>query len=128
MSPATTHITGIRAVSIPVENQDDAVRFYDGTLGFTTLRDAPTPAGGRFIELAPGHASVIITLEPAAPNVTRGAIGIRFTTDDADNAHAALAAAGVDTCQDRQPPTLNAKLSRGCIFVVVAEHAHHGRR
>ena len=28
MSPATTCITGIRAVSIPVENQDDALRFY----------------------------------------------------------------------------------------------------
>ena len=83
MSPAKTHITGIRAVSIPVENQDDALRFYTGTLGFTTLRDAPTPGGGRFIELAPGHASVVITLEPAAPDVTRGAIGIRFTTDNA---------------------------------------------
>jgi lactoylglutathione lyase len=97
MSPAKTHITGVRAVSIPVENQGDALRFYAGTLGFTTLRDAPTPVGGRFIELAPGHTSVIITLEPAAPNVTRCAIGIRFTTDDADNAHAALTAAGVDT-------------------------------
>ena len=28
MSLATTRITGIRAVSIPVENQDYAVRFY----------------------------------------------------------------------------------------------------
>jgi lactoylglutathione lyase len=28
--------------------------------------------------------------------VTRGAIGIRFTTDDADSAHAQLTAAGVD--------------------------------
>ncbi|HEV2256865.1 MAG TPA: hypothetical protein VGS06_27345 [Streptosporangiaceae bacterium] len=45
MSPAKTPITGIRAVSIPVENQDDALRFYAGTLGFTTLRDAPTPGG-----------------------------------------------------------------------------------
>ncbi len=97
MSPAKTHITGVHAVSIPVENQDDALRFYTGTLGFTTLRDTPTPGGGRFIELAPGRTSVIITLEPAAPNVTRGAIGIRFTTGDAGNAHAAFTAAGVDT-------------------------------
>jgi catechol 2,3-dioxygenase-like lactoylglutathione lyase family enzyme len=73
------------------------LRFYAGTLGFTTLRDAPTPGGSRFIELAPGDTSVVITLEPAAPNLTRGAIGIRFTTDDASNAHAALTAAGVDT-------------------------------
>jgi lactoylglutathione lyase len=40
MSPATTRITGIRAVSIPAGNQDDALRFYAGTPGFTTLRDA----------------------------------------------------------------------------------------
>ena len=41
MSPTKTHITGVRAVSIPVENQGDAMRFYVDTLGFTTLRDAP---------------------------------------------------------------------------------------
>jgi lactoylglutathione lyase len=97
MSPGKTHVTGIRAVSIPVEDQDDALRFYVDTLGFTTLRDTTTPNGSRFIELAPGDTSVVITLEPAAPNVTRGAIGIRFTTGDADDAHAALVAAGVDT-------------------------------
>jgi catechol 2,3-dioxygenase-like lactoylglutathione lyase family enzyme len=57
----------VRAVSIPAENQDDALRFYVGTLGFTALRDTPTPAGGRFIELAPGHTGVVIALEPAAP-------------------------------------------------------------
>lgn len=111
MSPAKTHITGIRAVSIPVENQDDALRFYAGTLGFTTLRDATTPGGGRFIELAPGHASVVITLEPAAPDVTRGAIGIRFSTDDAGNAHAALTAAGVDTDEILRWPGVPAMFS-----------------
>ena len=91
-----THITGIRTVSIPVGDQDAALRFYRGTLGFTVLRDNPTPNGGRWIELAPGGDNAIVTLEPAAPDVTRGAIGIRFTTDDAQAAHAALLAAGVD--------------------------------
>ena len=61
MSATKTHITGVRAVSIPAGNQGDALRFYAGTPGLTTLRDAPTPGGGRFIELAPGHASVVIT-------------------------------------------------------------------
>jgi lactoylglutathione lyase len=97
MSPATTRITGVRAVSIPVQDQGDAVRFYAGTPGFTTLRDAPAPGGGRFTELAPGHTSVIITLEPAVPDVTRGATGIRSSTGDAGNAHAALTAAGAGT-------------------------------
>ena len=93
---STTHITGIRTVSIPVESQDTAVQFYVETLGFTLLRDVPTQ-GGRWIELAPGDDSIILTLEPAAANVTRGAIAIRFTTDDIDAAHAALTERKVDT-------------------------------
>jgi lactoylglutathione lyase len=92
----STRITGIRTVSIPVENQDDALRFYVETLGFALLRDAPTP-GGRWIELAPGNESAILTLQPAEANVTRGAIGIRFTTDDIDGAHLALSERGVET-------------------------------
>jgi lactoylglutathione lyase len=97
MTATKTHITGVRTVSVPVVNQDTALDFYVGTLGFTKLRDAPTPTGGRWIELAPGDNNLIITLEPAAPDITRGAIGIRFSTDNADAAHAALHAAGVDT-------------------------------
>jgi len=96
MKATPTHITGIRTVSIPVNDQAAAVHFYTDTLGFTLLRDNPTPNGGRWIELAPGGDNAIVTLEPAAPEVTRGAIGIRFTTDDAEAAHAALVAAGVD--------------------------------
>ena len=97
MNATKAHITGVRTVSIPVDDQDAALRFYVDTLGFTTLRDNPTPNGGRWIELAPGSDTVIVTLEAAASDVSRGAIGIRFTTDDAEAAHAELRAAGVDT-------------------------------
>jgi lactoylglutathione lyase len=96
MRTTPTHITGIRTVSIPVNDQDAAVRFYTDVLGLTLLRDNPTPNGGRWIELAPGGDNTIVTLEPATPQTTRGAIGIRFTTDDAEAAHAALVAGGVD--------------------------------
>jgi lactoylglutathione lyase len=97
MTAAPRLITGVRTVSIPVDDQEAALRFYVDTLGFTVRRDNPTPNGGRWIELAPGGDEVVVTLEPAAPGVTRGAIGIRFTTDDAEKAQAALAATGVDT-------------------------------
>jgi lactoylglutathione lyase len=96
MSVTSTHISGIRTVSIPVNDQDAALHFYTDTLGFTLVRDNPTPNGGRWIELAPGSDNAIVTLEPAAADVTRGAIGIRFTTYDAQAAHAALVAGGVD--------------------------------
>ena len=60
-----THITGIRTVSIPVDDQDAALPFYTETLGFTVLRDNPTPNGGRWIELVAGSDNAIVTLEPA---------------------------------------------------------------
>jgi catechol 2,3-dioxygenase-like lactoylglutathione lyase family enzyme len=97
MSATKTHITGVRTISVPVASQNAALDFYVGTLGFTKLRDAATPNGGRWIELAPGDERIIITLEPATPDTPRGAIGIRFSTDDAEAAHAALQVAGVDT-------------------------------
>jgi catechol 2,3-dioxygenase-like lactoylglutathione lyase family enzyme len=91
----STHITGIRTVSIPVDDQDAALAYYSETLGFEILRDMPTP-NGRWIELAPGTDAVIVTLEPASADVARGAIGIRFTTDDIDATHGALTARSVD--------------------------------
>ncbi len=98
MTTTTSHITGVRTVSIPVDGQDEALRFYVETLGFRLLRDAPTP-NGRWIELAPGDDGIILTLEPAAAGITRGAIGIRFTTDDIDAAHAALTDRNVEADQ-----------------------------
>ncbi|RKT51673.1 VOC family protein [Saccharothrix australiensis] len=89
-------VTGIRAVSVPVADQDRALRFYVDRLGFTVLRDVPTP-NGRWIELAPGGGDVVVTLDHVTGEVTRGPVAIRFTTDDAAAAHAALTDAGVDT-------------------------------
>jgi catechol 2,3-dioxygenase-like lactoylglutathione lyase family enzyme len=111
MTATPTRITGIRTISIPVNDQDAALHFYTDTLGFTLLRDNPTPNGGRWIELAPGGDDAIVTLEPAAPELTRGAIGIRFTTDDADAAHAALVAAGVATDEILRWPGVPAMFS-----------------
>ncbi|MFN2518726.1 MAG: VOC family protein [Jatrophihabitantaceae bacterium] len=92
---STVGVTGMRAVSVPVDDQDDALGFYIERLGFTLVRDVPTP-NGRWIELAPGDGSVVITLEPAIPGLTRGPIGIRFTSNDTDATHAAMTAAGVE--------------------------------
>jgi catechol 2,3-dioxygenase-like lactoylglutathione lyase family enzyme len=96
-------ITGVRTVSVPVDDQEQALRFYLDTLGFTVLRDEPVPTG-RWIELAPGGDNVVVTLEQATADVTRGPIIIRFTTGDTAAAHAALNAAGVDTDEILQWP------------------------
>ncbi|MER5424012.1 MULTISPECIES: VOC family protein [Streptosporangiaceae] len=96
-------VTGVRTVSVPVDDQEQALRFYVDTLGFTVLRDESIPTG-RWIELAPGGDNVVVTLEQATEDVTRGPITIRFTTDDAAAAHAALNAAGVDIDEILQWP------------------------
>ncbi|MEO3805442.1 VOC family protein [Nonomuraea sp. B1E8] len=103
MTPPQPVVTGVRTVSVPVDDQEQALRFYVDTLGFTVLRDESIPTG-RWIELAPGGDNVVVTLEQATEGVTRGPITIRFTTDDAAAAHAALNAAGVDIDEILQWP------------------------
>ena len=89
--------TGIRAVSVPVADQDRALGFYTTVLGLDLVRDVPTPAGGRWIELAAGGATVL-TLEPAPADAPRSpVIPVRFSTADVNAAHRALLSAGVDT-------------------------------
>jgi lactoylglutathione lyase len=90
----TGTITGVRTISIPVDDQEAALAFYRDALGFGVVRDMPTP-NGRWIELAPGGDGVAVTLEPAGPGVTRGAIGIRFTADDVEATRAELVDRGV---------------------------------
>jgi catechol 2,3-dioxygenase-like lactoylglutathione lyase family enzyme len=88
--PTTTRITGVGTVAIPVTDQDRALEFYVGQLGFETRRDVPF-GDGRWIEVAPPGAATTIALVPAGIPA-----GIRLTTRDADADHAGLRARGVD--------------------------------
>jgi catechol 2,3-dioxygenase-like lactoylglutathione lyase family enzyme len=87
---STTRITGVGTVGIPVTDQDRALEFYVGTLGFETRRDVPMSAG-RWIEVAPPGSATTIALVPAGVPT-----GIRLMTADADADHADLRARGVD--------------------------------
>jgi catechol 2,3-dioxygenase-like lactoylglutathione lyase family enzyme len=86
----TTRITGVGTVALPVTDQDRALDFYVGQLGFETRRDLPF-GGGRWIEVAPPGAATTIALVPAGVPA-----GIRLTTQDAVADHAELRARGVD--------------------------------
>ena len=86
----TTRITGVATVAIPVTDQDRALEFYVGQLGFETRRNVPF-GDGRWIEVAPPGAATTIALVPAGIPA-----GIRLTTRDADGDHADLRARGVD--------------------------------
>ena len=87
---STTRITGVATVAIPVTDQDRALEFYVGQLGFETRRDVPF-GDGRWIEVAPAGAATTIALVPAGIPA-----GIRLTTRGADADHADLRARGVD--------------------------------
>ena len=95
-APSRIRITDIRTAAVPVTNQDRALAFYGGLLGFETRVDSPFP-GGRWIEVAPAGAATTVALAPAPEGTPTGVdTGVRFTTEDAAADHAALAAAGVD--------------------------------
>jgi catechol 2,3-dioxygenase-like lactoylglutathione lyase family enzyme len=86
----TTRITGVGTVGVPVTDQDRALDFYVGTLGFEKRRDIPF-GDARWIEVAPPGAETTIALVP-----TGVPTGIRLFTQDADSDHADLRSRGAD--------------------------------
>jgi predicted enzyme related to lactoylglutathione lyase len=89
-------ITDIRTVAVPARDQDRALGFYVGTLGFETRLDAPFGAG-RWIEVAPAGATTSLAVVAAPAGVPVGVdTGIRLTTTDAEADHAHLRSRGVD--------------------------------
>ena len=95
-APTTTRISDVRTIGVPVSDQQRALEFYRGVLGFETRMDSPFP-GGRWIEVAAPGATTTIALAAAQEGTATGVdTGIRFSTADATADHAALAAAGVD--------------------------------
>jgi catechol 2,3-dioxygenase-like lactoylglutathione lyase family enzyme len=85
-----THITQVATVGIHVTDQQKAIEFYVGELGFEVRRDIPF-GDGRWIEVAPPGATTTIALVPEGVPA-----GIRLTTRDADADHVDLRARGVD--------------------------------
>ena len=92
-----TRIVDVGVVGVPVTDQDEALEFYVGKLGFECRVDAPMPNGGRWIMVAPTSATTAIALVAASDDIPAGVeTGIRFTTVDAAADHAAMLAAGID--------------------------------
>jgi catechol 2,3-dioxygenase-like lactoylglutathione lyase family enzyme len=91
-----THITGIGTVAVPVNDQERALRFYVGTLGFEIRMDAEFAPGQRWIEVAPHGAPASIALVQSRPENPAGVdTGIRLSTTDAAGDHDALRAQSV---------------------------------
>lgn len=98
MSTATSAVSQVANVIIPIADQDRALAFYAETLGLEKRADVPFGNGDRWIEVAPAGAQTPIALCPPGPGTQAGGkdTGITLQTDDIDAYHAQLQARGVD--------------------------------
>jgi predicted enzyme related to lactoylglutathione lyase len=92
-------ITDVRTVAVPVADQDAALAFYTGRLGFAVRLDGSFGAG-RWLEVAPEGATTSLALVRPEDGATGVDTGIRLSTADAAADHEALRAAGVDVDAD----------------------------
>ncbi len=82
---AAPRITGVGTVGVPVRDQDRALAFYAGVLGFEVRLDAPFAPGRRWIEVAPPGAATTLALVAAEDGLPAGVpTGIRLTSEDAE--------------------------------------------
>ena len=98
MSTTATRITKLGVVCVPVSDQERALEFYAGTLGFEKRADVPFGNGYRWIEVAPAGSDTTIALAPPPPGKPAGGqeTGIALNTADIDAEYARLKEDGVD--------------------------------
>jgi catechol 2,3-dioxygenase-like lactoylglutathione lyase family enzyme len=97
MTESKTHIARLATVTVHVNDQEAAVRFYTDVLGFEVRMDAPFGDGARWIEVAPPGGEATIALTQAHEGAPAGVdTGLRLATTDPESDHAALLAASVD--------------------------------
>jgi catechol 2,3-dioxygenase-like lactoylglutathione lyase family enzyme len=94
-------IKAIKFVGVPVADQQRALEFFTGQLGFRVITDQPFDDAQRWIELGIGRAGTGITLfTPAGQENRIGTFtGIAFVADDVMGTCRELAAKGVKFVQ-----------------------------
>jgi catechol 2,3-dioxygenase-like lactoylglutathione lyase family enzyme len=97
-------ILGVKLVTIPTRDQDQALAFYTEKLGFRVITDQPFGPGQRWIELGIGQSETAFVL--FTPPGQEATIGTRFNgslaCDDVDATYRQLLERGVDF---ESPPT-----------------------
>jgi catechol 2,3-dioxygenase-like lactoylglutathione lyase family enzyme len=94
----TTHINAVGTVFVPVSDQERALEFYVGTLGFEKRSDFTYgDAARRWIEVSPPGATNTISLVAPSEGTSGGsdAAHCAFATTDIEGDHATLRARGV---------------------------------
>jgi catechol 2,3-dioxygenase-like lactoylglutathione lyase family enzyme len=98
VSKTTTRISKIGVVVVPVSDQERAIDFYVGTLGFEKRADVPFGNGYRWVEVAPAGAESTIAIVPPPPGKPTGNVetGIALNSADVDGLRADLESRGAD--------------------------------
>ena len=89
--------TRVLSVSIPVADQDVALRFYTEVLGCELRTDVEVWPGARLVEVVPPGSSVGLVLLPPDSQIP---VATRLGTSDAQRAHDLVREAGVTLHND----------------------------
>jgi len=90
-------ISKVGRVMVPVSDQDTAIAFYTGVLGFSVAADVPFGDGERWVEVAPPDGGAAIALVPPRGEYQTGRMtGIAFSSADPRADHDELRTKGVD--------------------------------
>ncbi|TVZ05156.1 glyoxalase [Trebonia kvetii] len=95
-------VTTVGRVLVPVGDQDAAISFYTGKLGFTLTADAAFGENSRWVEVTPpGGGAALALVPPQGEQYRPGRMtGISLGSTDPRADHAELASAGVDVDAD----------------------------
>jgi catechol 2,3-dioxygenase-like lactoylglutathione lyase family enzyme len=94
---ASTNISQLGTVIVPVSDQDAAIDFYVQKLGFEKRSDTPFGNGDRWVEVAPPGADTTLALvKPREGEPVGVDTRVALRSDDVDADHAGLKAQGVD--------------------------------
>ena len=113
-------ISHIHATTVVVSNQDKAIDFYVGVLGFEKTTDSPMGPDMRWVTVAPKGAATNIALAVPSwftqkPSLEMGInTGIAFSTPDMKSTYAELSKRGV---KFKGAPEMMPWGKLGCWFV-----------
>src|ERR1700691_1891399 len=95
---------GVIVVSVPVEDQDRAAKYYTEYLGFKVLRDDPMGPTMRWLQLGTGDDRATLTLTTWFERLKPGTLeGLLLHVDDPDALRAQMVADGHECseCSDQ---------------------------
>src|SRR5579884_2338784 len=97
-------IKRIKFLGVPVRDQDRALKFYTGKLGFRVLTDQPFSEKQRWIELSiPGAETGIVLFTPEGQEDRIGTfVNTSWEVDDIDKTYTRLLELGVEFAKPPQ--------------------------